>query len=182
MYNETLIISKIKKGDAKAFELLFTKYHRLVFNFIYSFLKNVEATENHVQEVFVNVWEMRSELDETIQISRLLYKISKQKALNHIRKSLNERIYKDFVIQSYNDSDHSTEETIGFNELNGFIRGCIDELPERRKEIFLESMDAGLSYKEIAIKLNISENTVDSQIRNALNYIRGKVLDFLKNS
>jgi len=182
MYNETLIISKIKKGDAKAFEVLFIKYHRLVFNFIYCFLKNVEATENLVQEVFVNIWEMRSELDETIQISRLLYRISKQKALNHIRKSLNERIYKDYVFQNYTDSDLSTEDTINFNELNGYIRKCIDELPERRREIFLESMDAGLSYREIALKFNISENTVDTQIRSALNYIRGKVLEFLKNS
>ena len=55
----------------------------------------------------------------------------------------------------------------------------ITELPERRREIFLCSIKEGLSYKEIAKKLNISENTVDTQIRNAINYLKSKMKEVI---
>jgi len=55
------------------------------------------------------------------------------------------------------------------------IEKLIDSLPDRRKEIFRLSRDKGLTYKEIALQLQISENTVDTQIRNVLDYLREEV-------
>ncbi len=52
------------------------------------------------------------------------------------------------------------------------LLGLIQQIPERRREIFVLSRFEGLSYKQIATKLNITENTVDSQIRNALSFLR----------
>jgi RNA polymerase sigma-70 factor (ECF subfamily) len=52
------------------------------------------------------------------------------------------------------------------------LQKLIDEIPERRRAIFRMSRFEGLSYKQIAERLNISENTVDSQIRNALAFLR----------
>jgi RNA polymerase sigma-70 factor (ECF subfamily) len=52
------------------------------------------------------------------------------------------------------------------------LQELINQIPERRREIFRLSRFEGLSYKQIAEKLHISENTVDSQIRNALAFLR----------
>jgi RNA polymerase sigma-70 factor, ECF subfamily len=175
LQNEQLLIHKVKKGDSEAFEILFRDYHQRVFHFIFHFTKNTAETENLVQEVFINIWEMRSQLIEDIPIIKLCYKIAKQKALNSIRKNLNEQVYKNYILKDFEELEHTTEKTVHFDELTDFIRKCIQEIPDRRREIFLYSIDEGLSYKEIAQKLNISENTVDTQIRNALNYIREKI-------
>jgi RNA polymerase sigma-70 factor (ECF subfamily) len=57
-------------------------------------------------------------------------------------------------------------------ETEAKLQKLINEIPERRREIFRLSRFEGLSYKQIAERLNISENTVDSQIRNALAFLR----------
>ncbi len=56
----------------------------------------------------------------------------------------------------------------------------VDHLPEKRARIFRMSKEEGLTYKEIAQQLNISENTVDTQIRHSLNYLRKEMLKFQK--
>jgi RNA polymerase sigma-70 factor (ECF subfamily) len=55
----------------------------------------------------------------------------------------------------------------------------IDQMPERRREIFKLSRFNGMSYRQIAERLHISENTVDSQIRNALAFLRKEFRKFL---
>jgi len=52
------------------------------------------------------------------------------------------------------------------------LLSMIQQIPDRRREIFCLSRFEGLSYKQIAERLKISENTVDSQIRNALSFLR----------
>jgi RNA polymerase sigma-70 factor (ECF subfamily) len=63
-------------------------------------------------------------------------------------------------------------ETSQSGEAEEKLQKLINEIPERRREIFRLSRFEGLSYKQIAERLNISENTVDSQIRNALAFLR----------
>ena len=178
LYNEQLLIRNIIHDDAEAFEALYKEYHQRIFNFIFHFTKNTAETENLLQEVFINVWEMRSNLIEDLPIGKLFYKIAKQKALNSLRKVVNEQAYKNYMLQDYNETELTTEKTVHYQELNEFIQQCIKLLPDRRREIFLYSLEEGLSYKEIALKLNLSENTVDTQIRNALNFIREKIKSF----
>jgi RNA polymerase sigma factor (sigma-70 family) len=52
------------------------------------------------------------------------------------------------------------------------IDEAIDQLPAKRKQVFLMSRRDGLSRKEIAAQLNISENTVRNQLADAIEFIR----------
>jgi RNA polymerase sigma-70 factor, ECF subfamily len=175
MQNEKEIIRKIKQGDSVAFEKVYIEHHKKIHRYIHHFLNDTEESANILQDVFISVWEMHEKLDEELPIQYLLYRITKNKVLNHLRKTVNERYYISYCKANLTESDSSTENFVNFNELDAIIRKSIIELPERRREIFLCSMDEGLSYKEISVKLNISENTVDTQIRNALNYLRKKI-------
>ena len=67
--------------------------------------------------------------------------------------------------------DESAENPVAY-DTEEKLQKLINEIPERRREIFRLSRFEGLSYKQIAQRLNITENTVDSQIRNALNFLR----------
>jgi RNA polymerase sigma-70 factor (ECF subfamily) len=57
-------------------------------------------------------------------------------------------------------------------ELQRWFQSILNQLPEKRKGIFMMNRFEGLTYPEIAKKLGISENTVDTQIRRTLKYLR----------
>lgn len=168
-------IRKIRQSDSKAFEKVYLEHHKKINTYIFQFIHNSEESLNILQDVFISVWEMREKIDEELPIQQLLYRVAKNKVLNYLRKSVNEKYYINYCKENHSELDLSTEELIQYQELETIFRDCINNLPERRREIFLCSIDSGLSYKEISEKLNISENTIDSQIRNALDYIRKTV-------
>ena len=68
-----------------------------------------------------------------------------------------------------------------YNELFEIMQKVIDDLPPRQKEIFQLNRDSRLTYKQIAVQLGISENTVDTQIRRALAHIRKMFESYYKD-
>ncbi len=61
------------------------------------------------------------------------------------------------------------------NDNAHYIKGIIELLPERRREIFILSRVSDMTYKQIAEHLGISENTVDTQMRRALSFLRERL-------
>jgi RNA polymerase sigma-70 factor (ECF subfamily) len=172
------ILRRLKRGDTKAFEIIYNQYCLKVYNYIRSFVRDSHEAENILQEVFISLWETRYMMDETAQIGALLYLIAKNKSLNALRKEVNKKHFLEYLSVAGSISDSDTELKIEYNEMEFFVRKFIRNLPDRRRDIFLCSFDEGLTYKEIALKLSISENTVDTQIRNALEYLRENILKY----
>ncbi len=173
--NENKLIFSLKKGNISAFEQLFHGYYNKVHYFTRSLLNNREEAENLTQETFIALWENRKKLNDNTVIGSYLYKIARNLVMNHIRKKVNHQTYIEYVYNHSSNEDNSTQHEIDNAELEEMLLKNIDQIPPRRKEIFLLSFEKGLTYKEIAEKLNISENTVDTQIRNALNFLRENI-------
>jgi RNA polymerase sigma-70 factor (ECF subfamily) len=70
------------------------------------------------------------------------------------------------------EPDIQTTQSITYNSLYQYINELVDQLPERRKEIFIKSRFEGQSIKEIAEELMISHKTVENQLTDALKFIR----------
>lgn len=178
---EKIHLKKLKSGDPKAFEYFFFKYHKKVFNFIKNFVTEDEEAKNILQDVFISIWENKHKINVEYPFTSILFKIAKNKSLNYLRKSLNKKLFLNYIKEDLKSFEYSTDKFIDYNELEFYFNKFINELPERRREIFLASIKDGLSYKDIAKKFNISENTVDTQIRNSLNYIREKIKKRFEN-
>src|SRR5690606_35986019 len=73
------------------------------------------------------------------------------------------------------NSGYSLEDELDQRDLAAFIASEIDKLPPRAREIFLMSRNEDLSYKEIADKLSIAENTVRKQVSFSIKYLRMKI-------
>ncbi len=174
-FNEDNIwVFYLKQGSTGAFEQLFLKYQKKLYHFSYRILKNKEEAENIVQSVFTDIWENREQINEEKSFSGYVFKIAKNKIYNMIRKKINEQLYFDYITKHGISTEEPKTEEFVSHHTDEIYEKLIDRLPERRKEIFLLSRNDGLTYKEIALKLNISENTVDTQIRNALDFLREK--------
>lgn len=168
--NESLLVQNLSKGNILAFNSLYKEYSRRLYIFAYRYLRSEEETEELVQEVFTIVWEKRIELKTELSFKSFLFTI----AFNIIRKHFRNKYYLNKYLKTnlVTDSDSQTSNKIIYNSLYKFIFDLVNELPDRRKEIFIRSRVRGNTIKEIAEDLNISHKTVENQLTAALKYIR----------
>ncbi|MBI9063764.1 MAG: RNA polymerase sigma-70 factor [Marinilabiliaceae bacterium] len=172
------IIKGLIKEDAKAFEDLYKMYGRRLYVFAFDYLKSKDDAEEVVQEVFVKIWEKRFQLKQQESIRGYIFTI----AYNAIRKAFVKKGREEKNIQLFtqsllNDSDDSQSE-INYSEMMLKIDQIVDQMPDRRREVFNLSKKEGLTNSEIATYLNLSEKTVKNQITLAFQTIREQ----LKNS
>lgn len=169
--DEHLIID-LKNGDEKAFEILFWKYNKHIYHFIYSLLYDKSVAEDLTQNVFLKIWEKHETIDTGQNFDSYLFTIAR----NLVYKEAEHRILSESLTEGLRltDSDSTVEEKIEAEFLREYINELIGELPPARREIFRLSRQESLSYKEIAERLSISEKTVETQINKALRFLRDK--------
>ncbi len=172
IHTEKELVEKLRAGDSFAFEVLFYKYRNKVKGFAVKMVPTQVDPEEIVQEVFVKLWLKRELINPGKDFQSFLFSIAKNLILDHLKSAVNRRLYfvsehfqQDLMADDNSDIVLTVEKEEKLNQL-------IAEIPERRREIFRLSRFDGMSYKQIADKLNISENTVDSQIRSALAFLR----------
>lgn len=169
----------LKAGSHSAFEYLFREYNLRVYGFAYKFLHNHAEAENIVQSVFVKLWENRAILNENLSLKAYLFKITKNMILNLVKKQTSRDLFLNYISDN-GEQHYDIDKELNYNELFSIVEQSIQSLPERRKQIFILSRYEGLSYKKIARKLDISENTVDTQIRHALKFLREEITKHYK--
>ncbi len=173
------IIRKIKKGDIKAFELLFKQNYKDLCSYAFYYLKNTEDAEEIVQDIFFIIWKKREELNIK-SIKSYLYQSVKNNCLQRIRhKSLNDK-YKSYIKHSYSEHSEQADKILNAKEISEIIEKTFDSLPERCKQIFQLSRYEGLKYKEIAEKLSISIKTVEANMGKALKHFRNNLKAYIE--
>ena len=168
------LIVKLHKGEEKAFEKIYSLFHRQIYKFCLNLHKSDEEARETVQKVFVALWEQRRQVDENKPLATYLFSIAKYMIYQDFRKEVYKKAAFDHIINNSNYTTDSTKDEVLFNELLSFLESLIERLPERQREIFKLSRLKGLTYRQIAGQLNITENTVDTQIRRALEFVRNK--------
>ena len=175
MSNEDFIlIESLKRGESFAFERLFTRYAQKLFAFALSYLKNEDDAEEVVQEVFLKVWDRRQELRTDTSFQSYVFTI----AFNSIRKTFNKRArenqFKPDIVDQLDAEDSAVDFEHNHQLILDKLEQYINELPERRKLIFLLRKKHGKSLKEIADELDISVKTVENQITEAMRFLKSK--------
>ena len=171
-------MEKLKEGDAFAFEVLFYKYRNKIKGFATKFVPTQIDPDEIVQEVFVKIWLKKEYIDPGKNFQSYLFSVAKNLILDHLKSAVNRKLY---FVEEYFQQDLISEEDAEVQfpaDTEEQILSLIQQIPERRREIFCLSRFDGLSYKQIAERLNITENTVDSQIRNSLTFLRKEFRKF----
>lgn len=176
---EIALFEQIQSGDKTAFDQLFRIYYQYLCNYAFQIIKEIEAAEEIVQDVFVGLWEKKETVDIHTSPKSYLFRSVHNRCLNQIKhidireryKAHNERV----IGHSENEVAIEAEE----NELAVMIQKSIDELPPERKKIFKLSREQGLKNREIADQLGISVKTVENQMGKALKYLRVQLADYI---
>lgn len=173
--NDNNLVKLLQKGNVAAFDSLFEVYSQKLFGFALKYFKNESDAEELVQEVFVKVWENRQTLKSELSFKSYLFTI----ALNQIRKHFNKKATSLRYLDSLqNEPEFSENQAVQENDYESALHQInliIEQMPPRRREIFMKSKLEGKSSKEIAAELNISAGTVDNQVSEALRFIRTRL-------
>lgn len=174
--SNTELVKLLKKDDMKAFDIIYKKYSRRLYGFVFRYIKQEADTEEIVQDVFIKIWKCRNKMDVYSSFESFLFTIAHNATVNLLKKRATEQKYVEHVksLQIINESYELTDE-IHYKELMQKFQGLVNELSPRQKEIFQLSREDGLSNKEIADKLGISIQTVKNHLVTTLSFLKSKL-------
>jgi RNA polymerase sigma-70 factor (ECF subfamily) len=154
--------------NSKAFEKIFHEHYSPLCNFAVKIVNDFDIAEEIVQDLFVQLLENKS-LDKVEFIDRFLIRSVKFKCIDFLRKK---QTSNHVAFEQLTESDLVSENIESEEELHALFDYLIANLPPKTKEVFLLVRQSGLSYKEVAAKLKISDKTVENQMSRALKKIR----------
>lgn len=180
LQQEKELLFQLRNGDTKSYNAIYSFYCGKVYNFILRISDgNQFLAEEITQNTFIKLWEKRAELEAEGSFSNFLFTIAKNLFINEIRHKVREALYTSSVVEANEETHHSTEKDIEFNLLEERINQLLLELPPSRRQIYILSKLRRYSNKEIAALLNISENTVESQLTKASKHIRSRLAPYV---
>lgn len=165
LYTLEELLQHIKEDDRRAFDELYSKIWKELYVKAYSKLKDEDLAKDIVQEIFIDLWNKRK-LREIENVRSYLLQAVKFKVLDEFRKNRYNFVEIDLFVEKIKESDCADSQIIS-KEFFSTIKDWINVLPHKRKEIFRLKYIKGLSNKEIAVKLSISQKTVQNQVLNS---------------
>ncbi len=179
-------VQKIRNGDIDFFKELFEEYYSDLCVLAKEYVKDDTQAEEIVGDLFYNLWEKRKELDIHTSVKIYLIRAVQNRCISYLRRLNTELKIKEKIAIEHNNSlmylpqkESQPIVRLFSNELEEKLKKEISELPEQCRKIFELSRFEDKSYNEIAEELNITINTVKTQIKIALKRLRENLKEFL---
>lgn len=173
--NEKILVAELRNSDVEAFDFLYHQYNNKLYHFAFSLLKNEEDACEIVQETFFRIWEKRNNIDSSKSFKSFLFSVSYHLIIDQLRVRLKDQEFRNSLNKYFSEPSNFQENRLDYNTLEIEINKAVDELPEKRKEIYRLSREKGLSYKDIAEQLGVKPKTVENQINLALKHIKTRL-------
>lgn len=168
------VADKIKSGDPTAFRTLFRLYYPSLLSFVEGFVKDRTVSEDIVQNVFMKIWLYRASIDGSKPLRGYLFLLCRREVCSWFRKEVAVQRFVSGYDREEIDrlASVNTSDTAELNELSRIASEMVARMPEKRREVFILSRREGLTANEIALRLGMSQRTVNKHIQLALRSIR----------
>ena len=172
------VITYLKAGEERAFDAVYRYYFSRLCGFCSQYVNEQEEIEEIVQETMMWLWENRCSLMEDLTLKTLLFTIVKNKALNRLSHfEIKRRVHQE-IVEKY-ESEFDNPDFYLSNELFRLYEEALKQLPAEFREAYDMNRNQHLTHKEIAEKLNVSPQTVNYRIGQALKMLRIAIKDYL---
>lgn len=174
--NDQALAGLLQTGDRQAFTALYSRYWEKMVIVAYVKLQSTQDAEEVVQDLFVDLWNRRGNLQlrnsfHTYISGALKYKIYTFLAKKHQEQARHSSLAADDVC-------HNTEEWLSYEALREDLEKAVLELPEKCRLVFRLSRESGLSNNDIANTLSIAPKTVEKHLTKALLHLRTTLKSF----
>jgi RNA polymerase sigma-70 factor (ECF subfamily) len=190
--DEELMI-RFQRGDRPAFGVIVRRHKTPLYNFALRQLGSGPVAEEVVQEAFVRVVQSATEFRHAARFSTWLYAIARNLCIDHLRKSaLRRHASLDAPAAPVRASDGdggslgertadtraNVERAAVSVEIRERVLEAIDGLPVEQREVFLMREVGSLPFRDIAQIVGVSENTIKSRMRYALERLQAALSEF----
>jgi RNA polymerase sigma-70 factor (ECF subfamily) len=166
------VIARLIRDDKKALDEIYIIFYPRLYAFSKSFLKVEDDINDILQDVFVKIWLNRKNINNVETFNAYIFTTTKNAIVSYFREKIKFYDFENRVKKSVINEFDSFSDEVEYEEMKERADRIIDQLPEKRKEIFKLCREEGLSYKEIAGKLGISVKTVEDHMLHANRFLR----------
>lgn len=173
-YEERELFLRIAEGDEHSFATLFHRYSTPLSQLAFRMLHDNAAKQEVMQEMFIKLWLNRDRLKDVEHPAAWLRKVTIHECLQYLRKT-----------STYNDklnqlkADHTVTNdalaAISVREIHQAVNRALRIMSPQRRTIYELSRGQGMSSKEIAEQLGLSDGYVRNALSAALQAIRSQL-------
>jgi len=171
---DALLLQQLSEGNKSAFNILYDKYWKQVFDAAYKRINDVDSSQDIAQEVFTQLW-IRGSQTKIENLPAYLYVAARNTVFKFLEKQGRYTSIPEMVNQIEDPLDRADADII-FTEFLKAFNALTDALPTQQRIIFKLRFEEDLSSQQIADRLLISPKTVRNQLGKALATLRTSLL------
>ncbi|MCY6371514.1 RNA polymerase sigma factor [Clostridium ganghwense] len=154
------LVQEILEGSVESFEAIVNRYEMTILKFIYSMIKDKEASEDITQEVFITVYNKLDTFDNRYKFSNWILRIAKNKCIDYIRKYKKIENVNIEEVKPITSKEISPEQNLEYKETKKEIEKYINKLEHVDKQIISHRYLQKLTFNDISKILEMSESAV----------------------
>lgn len=180
--SEAFLVKQYIEGDEQSLSILINRHQQKIFGFIFSKVYDKDLAEDIFQDTFIKVIRTlkRGKYNEEGKFLPWVMRIAHNLVIDHFRKSNRMPKFEgkgDFDILDFmTDGDLNAERKIIKDQIDTDLHELIQELPQDQLEVLEMRIFKEMSFKDIALKTDVSINTALGRMRYALINLR-KIID-----
>ena len=175
-YNDTELLELLAQDNREAFDTLYDRYWEMLFQAAFKRLRNKDQCKDLIQDVFVDLWCRRGQVTINNIKAYLLTAVRFQVYKLVAKEKAGPGFFE--LYETIASSTFGAEGTIIEKEFLEHVKAWIDELPEKKRTMFLLHTQHDKSTKEIASELSLSQKTVQNQLGSIIYRLRLHIANF----
>ena len=176
-HNNANLLLKVADGDELALATLVRLYWRNIYAQALSWVKSAEEAEELTQDIFIKVWNARTQLPQVDNFENWLFIIARNTILSAVRKRLSRPAF--LQQQDLEESALRPDQALEHRQHYQLLLSGISLLPEKRQQVFKMSRLEGLTHEQIANQLGMHKDTVAQYIVKAVAFLRSHLQEHL---
>lgn len=169
---ESKLMTQLANDCETAFKVIYNRYHNRIYALSIRYLKTPVLAQEVVQDVFLKLWFERKNMNANLPVEAWLVTVAKNKLINQFKKITKEWVVlKAYQVEKSSFTDDGDSKLMN-NDFERQLHSMINCLPQMQKRVFHFAKEDGLSYNEIAAKMQISPLTVKTHMARALEKLR----------
>ncbi|MEZ4905288.1 MAG: RNA polymerase sigma-70 factor [Spirosomataceae bacterium] len=166
------LLNRLKSHDNEAFERLYRKYWRSLYDYVYAKTSDTDVAEELIQDLFVTLWEKR----QTLQIGHLqnyLFTSAKNRVIDHYKQKIFEQL------DNIQPPAITANYTLFLDELENALQESVAQLPPKTQEIFKLNRLEDKTARQISEELQLPQRTVEYHITQAIRLLKIQLKDYI---
>ena len=163
------LVKLLKFDDRNAFTEIYNRFWKLLFSTAQNITDNTDSAQDIVQNIFLSLWQRRH-VSDISSLKAYLQQATRYAVLQSLREKHCDAQFHQRL--SGLTSEIINDDPLLFKEQQELLNDLLKSMPENYSKTYLMNREEGLTYKQIASQLEISEKTVEKRISKSLRHLR----------